>query len=423
MIINEVNEKITSHTKHIDSDIYTFEIIVLRTKYFNNENEILSKMIKNIKVNEKKANKNETSILVASIRADAKEGVTEYKSFDSFKTENQHYVKNKIQKNWDKSDCVIFQIKDDVTDKEILDYSLTGTLLINYDNISHDKSQFESNNTFVKKHTFDIYGDDYFIYLEDGIVTVLEKLFERIIGEYSYGDLREIKNTKETNIIKYFFTPYLDNRIENYHKFAININKDYKEPKVITDFFEKEIEKSLKNLKCFIKNADDNIFNLTSDWIEYLFYSQLYEECAAHFARPVIMPYSPTKALFILDEASLQYFKKYTFDKEDFLLNVILSIIDKRLNTSGDEVVFPERHYEIDTLIRLADKKNTEEIVNMFNNYFLVKDFNLKKLSLSISTYWINKNMQNINENIDEIHNILKEQHDRIVNYLKKHKY
>lgn len=423
MIINEVNEKITSHTKHIDSDIYTFEIIVLRTKYFNNENEILSKMIKNIKVNEKKANENETSILVASIRADAKEGVTEYKSFDSFKTENQHYVKNKIQKNWDKSDCVVFQIKGDVTDKEILDYSLTGTLLINYDNISHDKSQFESNNTFVKKHTFDIYGDDYFIYLEDGIVTVLEKLFERIIGEYSYGDLREIKNTKETNIIKYFFTPYLDNRIENYHKFAININKDYKEPKVITDFFEKEIEKSLKNLKCFIKNADDNIFNLTSDWIEYLFYSQLYEECAAHLARPVIMPYSPTKALFILDEVSLQYFKKYTFDKEDFLLNVILSIIDKRLNASGDEIVFPEHHYKIDTLIRLADKKNTEEIVNMFNNYFFAKDFNLKKLSLSISTYWINKNMKNINENIDKIHNRLAEQQNIILNYLKNHKY
>lgn len=399
MIKNEVIETKTSHEKRIKDNIYNFDISVLSTGYFNNKNETLLKTIKNIKVNGVESNKKQTETLVFSIREDAKKYINEYSAFDSFKTENQHYVKNQIQKNWDKSDCVIFEMKGDVIDDKIFDFSLTETSLINYDNIPHNKSKFESNKTFVKKYTFDIYGEDYFIYLEDGIVTILEKLFERIIDEYSSDDLMEIKKTKEINIMKYFFVPYLSNRIENYQEFAINIASNYNIPKVITNFLELKSKNFSKNYKIFVKNSYDNLFNLTSDWIEYLFYVDLYDECAINLSRPVIMPYSPTKALLIIDDVALKYFKKYQFDKEDFLINAILGIIDKMINTSDDGEEIVGNHYKFDTLIRLADKKNTMQIMdtlNNLNNSSLVENGKFKELSHKIVTIWRDKNLGSI---------------------------
>lgn len=390
MTINEITKTNTSHTKIIDSNIYCFNIIVLKTKYFNNECEILLKIIKNIKINNKKANKNETEKLVSSIRSDFKKDINEYRLFDNFKTVYQHYVKKKIQKNWDRSDCVIFHTKE-------------NTSLINYDNILDNKSNFEAGNTYAKNHTFDIYGDDYFIYLEDGIVTILEKFFERIIEKYNSCNLMEVKEQKEKNIIKYFFTPYLTNRIEKYQNFSINIYKNYNKSNSITYFLQKELKEYMEKYRCFVNNEHDNKYNLTSDWIEYLFYSDIYDECALSISRPVIMPYSPTKALFIFDNTSLKYFEKYPFDKKDFLLNTLLGIIDKMNNLQDNELMLDD-YYKFDTLIRLADKKNTIDLIQTLNVFFeknILQNGHFKNLSHEIINIWRMKNMENISAKIN----------------------
>ena len=264
--------------------------------------------------------------------------------------------------------------------------------------------------------------------MEDGIVTILEKFFEKIIKDnLSYKNI-EIIDTKNVDIISYFFKPYLYSRVENYKKFARYIKENYKKSNPITNFFDNEIKNNRRSYKCFINNASEDIFNLTSDWIEYLFYSELYDECAYKAFRPCIMPYSPKNALFIIDINGMNYFEKYPFDKEDFLLNTLLVLIDKRMNTSGDEKKIANEHYKKDTLIRLADLENKEYITNKFNTKKIsdmVKLGDFKGLSHCIVGYWRHKNKKNIKENEAPVKKFMNEQekNKRVIIYIDPRKF
>lgn len=423
MIENEIDEIVSKHKKIIGSNIYKFEIVILKTKYFSEKNEILLKIIKNVTINNKKARKKDTEILVQSIRDDANKISNEYSQFDNFKTVKQHYVKDKIQKNWNKSNCLIFKISGQIIDNKIFDNTFSDTKLVDYNDINGNKKLFESKETYVKENTFDIFEKNYFVYLEDGIVTILEKFFEKIIEDNISHKNIEITDNKIINVISYFFQPYLYNRVKNYKNFANYIKENYKKYNAITNFFDNQLMNSHRSYKCFITNESEDIFNLTSDWIEYLFYSELYDECAYNAVRPCIMPYSPKNALFIIDIDGMNYFKKHPFDKEDFLLNTLLGLVDKRMNTSGDEKKIANEYYKTDTLIRLADLENKEYITNKFNTTKIsqmVLGGDFKALSHVIVGYWRLKNIKNIREHSDVIKKIMNDQENNIREYFKK---
>lgn len=421
MIEHEIFEKNNeSLTDFIGNDFYTFDIVTLTTKYFSDKDEILLKIIKNIKVNGNKPNKLNIEKLVAKIRDDRfiTGSGNKYKKYNNLQTVKQHYVKNSIQQNWNNSDCVLFKINGlTIKDNKAFDENLENTMLVDYDDINHDdKKHFEPKSTYVKDFTFDFYGEDYFLYLEDGIVTILEKLFERTIENNIESKILELSDDKIKNVMSYFFTPYLKNRITEYQDFALFIFKNYKNTNAITAFMSNK--KSL--LKLFIINNDFDCFNLTSDWIEYLYYTDLYDECAYNWSESLIMPYSPKTALLFFDTTSLKYFKKYPFDKEDFLINTILSIVDKRMNAS-DTTLIANDYYQANTLIRLATSGNKLYINSNFNNkiiYNLLKQGNFKKISHIIVKYWRNKNIKNTKENKEISDKILIEQSNHLKNTL-----
>lgn len=90
MIENEITEIVSNHEKIIDSNIYKFQIVILKTKYFSEKNETLLKIIKNVTINNKKAIKKDTELLVQSIREDKDNIQNKYSQFDNFKTVKQH---------------------------------------------------------------------------------------------------------------------------------------------------------------------------------------------------------------------------------------------------------------------------------------------------------------------------------------------
>lgn len=385
-------------TINIDDNIFSFDYEIVKTNYFNgSKNETLYKAIKNIKKDDNIANEEDIKNLINYIR-----NSKEHELNKDIITENQHYTKSAYQNNFDSFICFAKNTK---TQKHQIIFSEDISTTIN------------SKNIFVSKNTFDLIYKNNFIYLEDGLVTILEKFFENYISNNIENNL------KNKQIISFFLVPYLVSRKEKYNNFIIhcflNNNDNY------------TIEKFLSN-----QNVIDNIiildkknpnFSLYCNFIEEFKISLLYENL--DWEECNLIPISPDKALLLCNNQPFEYIKKYGLKEADYIINSLINFIgyisrydleEEDYQTKNEFIYINSKGQRYQLNKSFLIWINNKELIPFCKELKKIKSQKkLEKFSDKLIDYWRHIKNEEIKNNNPKVKYMIQEQYNNIINTFK----
>lgn len=362
----------------INNKNYKFYYTIVKIDFFNQKELIFYKKIFLDTVENKKASNQDLNTLISHLRKNKQD----FKDIE-IATVKQHFVKKEIQEKWEH---FVFFAEDKKNKEKVFLYSKEENKTIN------------KKNSFVVSSTFDIFNDNCFFYLEDGIVTILERYFEKIMQNnktYSFSNEEEMLN-------EYFFVPHLDNRITKYKKF-ISLVEDNNN---INDI----IKKSFENNKSFILEFEDNVFCLSFNWVEEFLLGEIYEDIS--WNNISIMPFSPKKALVIAEEEVISKIQKYKLKELDFLINSFINFLRLKRNEIN-KGTFNLSEFLLDNNGLLFC--NNEKILYEFKKMIISKDYNnLNETEDFLIFSWREINAKNIIDNYHNVRALMKEQEENI---------
>ncbi len=283
-------------------------------------------------------------------------------------SKNQHYLKQEVQDRWEKK-IIIHNKKNN--------HIFSGFELL-------ESKLFSTNKIGTSDHTFTYFDNDFIVYNENGIVTLIEKT----ICDYE----KEKINNELSKLISTFCSGNLDERIKKIDDLSKKIgkyiisNKNHNQEVNIDNLLKKILNDKPKKIEIY--KSEKDIFSLNNEWSTKINLEGL------NWKSRNIIPISPKSAIIVADDKNvLNYifssFEK--FEKENklsifLLLNAMLNEMERLYNLDEQNGQFISSYFK-NTIIGIPDI----ESYNIIRDRLPIEDLvnNINKEDLEIIIYRI----------------------------------
>lgn len=342
----------------INDNIFNFEYQIIKSDYFNNSEDTIFKVLKNIKINQTKANKEEIKLLISYIKEN---NILELE----IKEENK-YLSNSNIKNNKNFICLSKNTKTQ-------NIELLFSKKINID-FKYNK---ENENKFLSDFIF----DNHYFYLNDGLSIFLDIFIKNIF-------LKEEFNNKDKIILSYFFKPSKDIREKNYINFIKYCFINNMTNNSIDTFFR---DKNILNNILIIEN---DYFNYSHDYIENFLLYLLQDEL--NWSECYFISNFKGKAILLCEDELFFTLKEEKLEQNDFIFNSLINMMNKcedfnKTNKNIISIQHKNKEYLIDTNLMVIF--NDDELFLQLKH---LKFKNIMSFYGKLITIW--KNLKN---NID----------------------
>lgn len=336
-----------------------FKIKKVYTKIFGKK-ELISIVLYDFDVNLcENPNKEYFEFLIDHIRC-----TPELNSY-GVQSKNQHYLKKEVQDRWEKK-IIIHNKKNN--------HIFSGFELL-------ESSLFSTTKIGTSDHTFTYFDNNFIVYNENGIVT----LIERIICDYEKKQI----NNELGKLITTFCSGNLDERIKKIDNLSKEIgkyvisNKNNNQDLNIDNLLKKILNHKQKKIKIYKSKKD--VFSLNNEWSTKINLEGL------NWKSRNIIPISPKTAIIVADDDNvLNYifscfkkFEKYNKLSVFLLLNAMLNEMERLYKLDEQKGQFISSYFK-NTIIGIPDIESYNIIKDKLPIENLVNEINKEDLEIII---------------------------------------